>query len=241
MRTCPRCGDFYADASSAFCLRDGTPLVEVSPTSETWGEAVRVVEEKGNVLRKLERRQRWRRILMTATTMLVVVMVVCVVVVHSIIYFNPRPEPDVSAATSGPDDPPSTPTPTPTPVCSDAGEASEREAIIEKFGGKWERDADAERAKIIAAHTPRARADVHGNMNVNVNSRAGGVTVEAKRSAIRYESTFPRPCAASMTARYEWRVRIIRQTPAGQRVEEPSVENKKRFDCRKKGTAWSCR
>ena len=107
IRTCPKCGDYYADASLAFCLVDGAPLVDVEPLSESWSEGTRVVEEKGNALRKQKRRLKWRRFMLSALTTLMLVMVVCVVVINSFIYLRPKQE-EVALAT------PLTPTPTPT-------------------------------------------------------------------------------------------------------------------------------
>jgi hypothetical protein len=106
MRTCPKCGDFYADDLLAFCLADGTPLVGVSPHGESWDEGVRVVAEKEEALRKRRRRLRWRRVLTRATTTLVMTTVVCVVAVNSFIYLKPGPEEILRAAASTPAPPP---------------------------------------------------------------------------------------------------------------------------------------
>lgn len=100
MRLCPQCGDYYADASLAFCLNDGTPLVDVNPHSESWREGEQVIEEKENALRKQQRRLKWRRFLSSAMTMLIVIMVVCVVAVNSFIYLKPKPEEDDPAKPS---------------------------------------------------------------------------------------------------------------------------------------------
>ena len=104
MRLCPKCGDYYADGSLAFCLVDGTPLKDVEPLGENWSEGARVIEEKENALRKQKRRMKWRRVLLSVMTMLIAVMVVCVVVVNSFIYLNPQQEEVVP-------DKPLTPTP----------------------------------------------------------------------------------------------------------------------------------
>jgi len=138
MRLCPKCGDYYADGSLAFCLVDGTPLKDVEPLSENWSEGARVIEEKENALRKQKRRMKWRRVLLSVMTMLIAIMVVCVVVVNSFIYLNPQQEevvPDkpltpattpgglsASVVVSTPGKPGSTPTPwlraTPRPTAS---------------------------------------------------------------------------------------------------------------------------
>lgn len=107
MRLCPKCGDYFADPSLAFCLGDGTPLVDVNPLSESWGEGRRVVEGKENALRLQQRRLRRRRILSVAVTMLIATMVLLVVAVNGIIYLKPQRE-EVALAT-----PPAPPATTP--------------------------------------------------------------------------------------------------------------------------------
>jgi hypothetical protein len=92
MRFCPKCGDYYADPSLAFCLGDGTPLADVSPLGESWSEARRVVEEKENVLRERKRRLKWRRIVSAAVAMLIATMVLLVVAVNGFIYLKPKPD-----------------------------------------------------------------------------------------------------------------------------------------------------
>ena len=108
IRTCPRCGDFYADDAVAFCLADGTPLADVPTHGDTWAEATRVVEDKVRVLRRQTRRLRLRRVMTMTTTMLIMTMVVCVIIADTYVYFVPQPEaPAIDA--------PLTPTPTPLP------------------------------------------------------------------------------------------------------------------------------
>ena len=128
IRICPKCGDYNADASLAFCLVDGTPLINVDPTSERWSEGTRVIEEKENALRKQKRRLKWRRILLSAMTMSIATMVVLVVAVNGLIYLRPNQEEVVPAkplpeattpgeltASATPDMPPGEPILTPTP------------------------------------------------------------------------------------------------------------------------------
>lgn len=131
IRTCPKCGDYYADDLLAFCLADGTPLVNVAPNSERWSEGARIIEGKENALRKRKRKLKWRRFMLSATTMLIVTMVVCVVAINGFIYLKPRPEevglvkpltpataasePGASVTPNEPGEPVPTPTPQPTP------------------------------------------------------------------------------------------------------------------------------
>jgi uncharacterized repeat protein (TIGR01451 family) len=129
MRICPKCGDYYADALLAFCLVDGTPLMNVAPTGKSWREGARVIEKKENALSRQKRNLKWRRIALSA--MLVATMVVCVVAANSFIYIestqkkNPLPGPSIQAIV--PDVLTATaitpitqgkpiPTPTPTPI-----------------------------------------------------------------------------------------------------------------------------
>lgn len=220
MRVCPKCGDYYADPSAAFCLADGAPLVDVDPRSDAWGEGVRVIEEKERAGRRLRRRLKWRRVLLISTTMLVVTMVVVVVAVNSFIYLRPAPTP--------------TPTPTPTPpVCSEEDKGREREAIIGEFGPRWRREIERERDKIIAGKRPPRVADAD---IVNDNRLADAPKVEATLGEVVYESSFPKPCSATLTARYAWEVRIYFNGA----VESESVKGKRTFACAKKGTSWGC-
>jgi hypothetical protein len=109
IRTCPRCGDFYADDSLLFCLADGTPLADVDPRGESWAEGTRVVEEKERALRSQSRKVMRRRVLMLTTTLLITTLVVCVLAVHTYVTLSPEPDAPVVASAL-------TPTPTPTPT-----------------------------------------------------------------------------------------------------------------------------
>jgi len=102
MRICPKCGDYYADSSLAFCLADGTPLVGVDPGSPKWSEGARVIQEKANALIKQKRRLKWRRV--SLVTMMILTLVAFVIAAaRSRFYLEPPPPP------------PATPTPTPSP------------------------------------------------------------------------------------------------------------------------------
>ena len=138
MRFCPKCGEYYADGSLAFCLGDGTPLVDVNPLGESWSAARRAVEEKENALTRQQRRLKWRRIVSAAVTTLIATMVLLVVAVNGLIYLKPKPdevaavspptqeasepaEPAGAILPNTPADPAPTPgmtTPTPTPKAS---------------------------------------------------------------------------------------------------------------------------
>ena len=112
IRTCPRCGDFYADDSLLFCLADGTPLADVDPRGDAWAEGARVVEEKERVTREQSRKVMRRRVLMMTMTLLIMTVVICVVAVHTYVTLAPEPDAPVVVAAL-------TPTPTPTPKPSE--------------------------------------------------------------------------------------------------------------------------
>ena len=88
MRLCPKCGDFYADESLAFCLADGAPLVGVDANSERWTEGSRVIEQKKNALKKKIRRLKWVRV-SSVITMLIVTMAVYGLVAKRYVYLVP--------------------------------------------------------------------------------------------------------------------------------------------------------
>lgn len=240
MRFCPKCGDYYADASLAFCLGDGTPLVNVNPLSESWSEeGTRVIEAKENALRKQKRKLKWRRVVLTAMTMLIATMIVCVVAVNSFIYLKPQPEENVLNVSLTPTPTPSpaptptppptptptltptpTPTPTPMPLCSDAYKSREREVIINKFGDVWQRKIEGDRRRIIAENSP-----------------PHAVNVEASLGTPEYETMFVETCATvSVKMRYAWQVRAnVNGT-----IKVATVAQEKSFRCVKSGDAWKC-
>lgn len=255
IRTCPKCGEYYADALLAFCLVDGTPLVDVDLHSESWSAGARVIEAKEQALRKQKSRLKWRRVLTSVMTMLIATMVVCVVAVNSYIYLKPKPEeivlvkptppapsPDESINSVKPDEPvptpsprptitlkPSpTPTPTPTPTCSKADESRERESIIRKYGDIWGQVIQGDRSTIIAGKAPD-----------------GAKNAEAwLAGALKFESAFSKACTESLvTVRYTWNVsyqeiNVATQTRTPKVV---TVAQNKRFRCVKSSGAWHCR
>jgi hypothetical protein len=92
MRFCPKCSDYYRDASLAFCLADGTPLVSVDPGGQNWSEGVRVIAKKAKALGKQRRRWMWRRV--TVGTMMILTGVAFVVAAaRSRFYLEPPPPP----------------------------------------------------------------------------------------------------------------------------------------------------
>jgi len=76
MRVCPTCSDYSADRLLAFCPTDGTPLLEVGPSTDMWSEGVRILDRKASEERTGNRKQKWRRVVLRA--MLMTTMVVAV-------------------------------------------------------------------------------------------------------------------------------------------------------------------
>ncbi|MGB8508618.1 MAG: hypothetical protein WCD76_09445 [Pyrinomonadaceae bacterium] len=218
MRNCPKCGDYYADSVLAFCLNDGTPLVDVAPSDGNWSEGVRVIENKEHALRIQKRKLKWRRVSLGAMTVLMATVIVCVVVVNSLIYLQPKQEERVPA---GPlVTPPTSPTPTP-PVCSAADKNREKGAIVKKFGDTWRHDIEGERDRIIAGNVP-----------------VGALNAEANLGVIEYQSTFSEACTSGfIMARYAWQVRAN----VNGEIKVATVSAEKKFTCVKSGGAWLCR
>lgn len=253
LRACPKCGDYYADASLAFCLSDGTPLVSVDPHSESWSEGARVVEAKEQALKRQQRKLKWRRVLMSMMTILMVIMVVCVVVVNSYIYLKPKQEqtalnkpstlapvdsidpniPDWPVPSPSPrptatlkPSPTPTPTPSPTPTCSAADKSREKESIIKKFGQGWRQSIAGDSSAIFAGKLP-PRAE-HS---------------EPKLSALKYEISFSKTCAeGSVTVRYVWEISYQEINPGALPLPPKviTVAQEKNFHCVKKGESWRC-
>jgi hypothetical protein len=231
LRTCPRCGDFYADDSLLFCLADGTPLAEVDPHGDTWAEGTRVVKEKGRVLRRLTRRLRLRRILMMTTTVLITTTVVFVVAVNTYVYFTPQPDAPVVAAalTPSPSPTPSetpsptpTPTPTPTPSCTARDRQRVIDAIEARQKAEWRTAIEGERDAIKRAHVPD-----------------GAISPSVTLLKPTYAFKFSKTCAPlSVTVSYSWQVKWADslRMPGG----EKTVSGTKTFACKKDGAAWRC-
>jgi hypothetical protein len=104
LRTCPRCGDFYADDAPPFCPSDGAPLADVDPRAEGWEEGARVVEEKARLLHRRTRRLKLRRVLTALMTVTVTTLIVFVVMANAVIYLRPGADApaDVASAAQPP-------------------------------------------------------------------------------------------------------------------------------------------
>lgn len=187
IRTCPKCGDCYADALLAFCLADGTPLVNVEPLSESWREGSRFIEEKEKALKKQKRRLKWRRVFVSAMTMLIAIMVVLVVAVNSFIYLKPGQE-EVSP------DKPSTPARAPEGLIASVAPGTP--------GGPTQTpDKTTLTAKPTPAATP-TRSNVNTNPKVNNNANVKPdtntnvhININANSHTNVNTDTFPTVCS----------------------------------------------
>jgi hypothetical protein len=90
MRICPKCGDYSVAGSAAFCSVDGTPFADVDPDSYNWDEGTRVLEEKANALRKLERKLKWRRVWSRLIITLITLTVVFAAIANGVIVLTPH-------------------------------------------------------------------------------------------------------------------------------------------------------
>lgn len=247
MRVCPKCGDYSADDLLAFCLADGTPLVEVDPAGDSWQKASRVIEEKRKRLNRRTRSARWTWVLAGATTILVAAVLVSrsftvettpprlpVLISPSPTPFpSPSPSPSPSPVSSPPLDPSPSPSPPPSPVrdssaaptpvarCVDAGNR-EKELILAKFGPGWRQIPKSDHARLVNQHTI-----------------VGTPVPEVTLTAVAFETKPTKACSASVSAKYLWRV-----YKGGNPVRPPqnlAAETKKQFNCSKTGSSWHCR
>lgn len=184
MQICPKCGAYYVAGSSAFCLADGTPLVSVSPNSDSWAEGTRALTEKAEAFRKLQRSLKWRRVLKLATTTLVTITVVCVVAVNGLLKFNllpigsnPTPVPATTAAVS----------PSPTFASTPVG------THVFKISGRVMADAKPLRGITVRIDGPRlaaqqamATTDTNGNYSFNLLLEGSSYTITPVAEGITF-------------------------------------------------------
>jgi hypothetical protein len=265
IRTCPKCRAYYADALLAFCLADGTPLVNVSPSSENWREGARVIEERSSALQKKTRKMKWRRAFMSAMTAVIATVVVCVVAINGLIYLRPQAEADdpvtplTQAASpidpSAPIDPVVSPTPvvtkvkpvtarTPVPSLSPtptpppqcaAADKSREERSIVERYGATWRRNIEGEGRQIIAALMPAGAGVQDGPR-NADGLTGFAKPEVTLGSIEYETRLTQACAASVTARYVWQVR----RNVNGHIEVSGIKKEKRFACVKSGESWRC-
>jgi hypothetical protein len=201
IRICPKCGDYYADASLAFCLSDGAPLINVSPSSERWSEGARVMEGKESALKNQKRKLKWRRVVVSSMAM--TTLVVVVVAVSSFIEVEPGREKDVAALPATPEAAPAepavsitpdtpeetsptlptnstatvtpTPTPTPTPVYKISGRVTDGSKAL---GGV--------KITLGGAKTATTTTDANGNYTFKQLLAGGSYTITPARAKVNF-------------------------------------------------------
>lgn len=264
LRTCPRCGDFYADASLLFCLADGTPLVDVDPHGESWTEGARVVEEKERALRRRTRRLRLRRALLITTTMLIMTTVIVAVAINIYVYVAPNPEAPAVAAmvpptrtpvrrtetpawtptpdtTSGlPFVPAVTPTPTPPPT-PPPPPPPPRTPTPQQCTASDKQRLDSDIAAASSGDWERAidteseRARI-GRENLPDGAIKTSVTLS---KPLNHAVTFSNACApVSVNVSYTW---VVKWGDSNRmQGGEKRVGGAKTFSCKRDGAAWRC-
>lgn len=243
MLFCAKCGDYYADGSSAFCLADGTPLISVDASSERWSDGSRIIEQKEHALRKQKRRQRWWRV-SSVMTMLVVTMVVYGVVAKKYVYLIPAaslsptpsssPPPSTSSSISATPLPTiviektATPTivvketPTPTIVVKDSPTPT---VVVKDSATPAECSADDQAAgkKIIV---PMVAALLRPELAA-AQGPAGAKNVDGILRAVNYEVSFSKTCQRATVA-------------PSLRIPGLAVPKLRQFECRRTPDGWSC-
>jgi carboxypeptidase family protein len=181
MLLCPKCGDYYADSSLAFCLADGAPLVGVDANSERWAEGSRIIEKKENTLKKKKRRRKWWRV-SSVVTMLIVTMVVWGAVAKRNIYLEPKASPTPLPSPSS--EPTVTPTPTPSPSPSPSSSPSPSPSAVYKIRGRvTDVDKPLRDVSIMifdGASTVSTATDANGNYTFGGLPKGGSYTVTAR-------------------------------------------------------------
>jgi hypothetical protein len=258
IRTCPQCGDFYADALLAFCIADGTPLTDLAPDSERWSESARVIEEKENALRKQKRKLKWRRIVVS--TMAMTTLVVLVMAVSSLIYIESVPKKVIASRPSIPETTPAVvidsipasataeTSPAPSSDQTSAQTPAHSPVVISTSGRPPEcsaGDKGKEERAITDKYGAKWQKSVKGNQpKIAVKDLPAGIlNVEALARSVtyklitEYQSRFPKPCVASVRASYAWQITINFN---GQRKDLNKPAGAQYFTCEKKGETWHC-
>lgn len=224
IRICLRCNAYYADDSLAFCLADGTPLLNLDPSNDNWSEGVHAIQESEKKLRRQKSKLKWRRVMMSVMTSMIVIMVVLVVVANSLIYLIPKQEESAPAkpltAATTPEDPIvvpiASPTPTPSPECSEADKMRELNTIKAKYRDVWQQTAKADKPKLKGEPPP-------GELDAVVMLRPLDIKSVVKTCT-----------SASITVTYVWEVKSSFNGKPKIRI----VEKKKQFTYVVTGGVW---
>lgn len=87
-----------------------------------------------------------------------------------------------------------------TEVCTEDDQARERDALLRRYTGEWQRTIESEEARVIAETLTR-------NVPAGVEPRTAEAT--ASLGAIRYEVAFIGCAPDTVTAIYEWKVSML--------------------------------
>ena len=217
MRICPKCGDYSAESSLAFCPADGTPLVNLDPSSEKWGQGAKVIEKKQQALRQQKRRLKWRRVVLSTMTILTLVAFV-LGAVRSRFYLEPPQSPMLTATptvTGTPTPMPATPTPTSTPTPTPTPDCSGDDKDVEQsLPNHWQEDIRSECAKF------------------NVDTPVGPQTATTIFDPIGVSF---KSCIAFVTIKYSCQITV------NKKAKSLLPGKPKGFRCEKKKGEWVCR
>lgn len=247
LKTCPRCGDFFAGDAPPFCPADGTPLADVDPRGDRLAEGSRVVEEKARLARRRVRRLKLRRVLTKTVTLVVVTLVVFVVVANYVVYLKPDPEAPRLLAAVMPSPSPTSPTPVPLPSpCTDEDGVAAADLIVRDNRERWDKLVAREKDEVVekyvppvATPTPTPTPERGGDekREEEENEKKGGKAELSPPPS--YRATVAKDCqSAAVNVTYSWLVTW--DAALGREKGSKTVEAKKTFVCSKDGGAWRC-
>lgn len=268
MKYCPKCRSFYDDASLAFCLADGIPLVEINESDSLWNEGSNAIETSRKIVIKQVRRQKFAKISRILVMMMLIAMAITVVAMN--IYVNIPTKKDEIVANISPTPtimPTVAPTSrtnteqTPLPTISPTQTPSPTETLTETVtptktpvitpkpttpfppGDPCIHQQVIERPNLLKSNASFFRSIIERDKGEVIGEyqrmRRKPATAEAILQIDNTTVTF-KNCnsAAEIIVPYFWR--ISPQSPAA--VKEPSVDlptKQKRFSCQK-GRIWVC-
>ena len=77
----------------------------------------------------------------------------------------------------------------------------------------------------------------HQELSFGIANINAPVPIEKPKLITAYESAFPKPCVATVTASYSWQITINFN---GQRKTLSRSAGRGKFNCEKTGQAWHC-
>jgi hypothetical protein len=242
LKTCPRCGDFFAGDAPPFCPADGTPLADVAPRA--LDEGTRVVEEKTRLAHRRVRRLKLRRVLTKTMTLVVVTLVVFVVAANYVVYLKPDPEAARLLAAVKPSPSPTSPTPVPLPSpCTDEGRLAAADLIVRENRERWDEAIAREKDEVVGKHVPPAATPTP----TPERGRDEGREEEKEKAEGKaelspppsYRAAVAKDCqSAAVNVTYSWLVKW--DAALGREEGSKTVEGERSFVCSNDGDAWRC-